>query len=288
MCPNIGVTDTKNALVTGANSGIGLETARELARRGFHTILLCRSEERAAAAKADIDASVPDSSTEIVLCDLGLQADVRRAAAEVGERIHHLDLLVNNAGITIRSRTETAEGHDTMLAVNHLGPFLLTNLLRPLLDAAPSARIVNLASEAHKLGKLDLDDLEATGGYGLLGFPRYGETKLMNVLFTRELARRLSGTQITANAVHPGAVRTNLGAPPWPIGPLLGLFFLSPQKGARTSLAAATDPAYADVSGSYFVKEKPADDKLSKAARDDKAATALWKRSAELVGLSKA
>ena len=169
-----------------------------------------------------------------------------------------------------------------MLAVNHLGPFLLTNLLLPLLEAAPPARIVNVASDAHKFGRLDLDDLQATRGYGFLGFPRYGETKLMNILFTRELARRLAGTTVTANAVHPGAVRTNLGQPARrSSGPLVGLFFLSAEEGARTSLAAATDPSFADVNGSYFVKEKPADDKLTKGARDDRAAARLWKLSAE-------
>ena len=279
------MTSARTALVTGANSGIGLETARGLARDGFRTLLLCRDANRAAAAKADIDASVAGAETEIVLCDLALQADIRRAVDDIGSRLETLDVLVNNAGVTLRSRTETDEGVDAMLAINHLAPFLLTGLLLPLLQAAPSARIVNVASDAHKMAKLDLDDLQATRGYGLFGFPRYAETKLMNILFTRELARRLGTTGITANSVHPGSVRTNLGSPPWLIKQFLGVFFLSPEQGARTSLAAATDPAFADVSGSYFVKEKPADDKLSRAARDDRAAAKLWRLSAELVGL---
>ena len=279
------MTAPRTALVTGANSGIGLETARGLARAGYRTLLLCRNGERAAAAKADIDASVPGADTEVVLCDLGLQADIRRTVPEIGTHLDSLDVLVNNAGVFLRSRAETAEGIETMLAVNHLGPFLLTNLLLPLLRQAPAARIVNVASDAHKFGRLRLDDLQATRGYGLLGFPRYGETKLMNILFTRELARHLAGSTVTANAVHPGTVHTNLGAPPAPLQALVGLFSLSAEKGARTSLAAAIEPAYADVNGSYFVKEKPADDKLSKAARDDKAAARLWKLSAELTNL---
>ena len=279
------MSNRPTAVVTGANSGIGLETARGLVRAGHRTFLLCRDEEKAVEAKTDIDESVPGAETHIVLCDLALQSEIRRAAEEIEAEVDSLDVLVNNAGITIRSRAETDEGIDVMLAVNHLAPFLLTELLLPMLEAAPSARIVNLSSDAHKMARLDLDDLQATGGYGLLGWPRYCETKLMSVLFTRELARRLTHTRITANAVHPGAVRTNLGAPPAIVRAVLGLFFLSPEEGARTTLAAAIDPSYADVTGSYFVKEEPADDQLSKAARDDRAAERLWNLSAELVGL---
>ena len=275
----------RTAIVTGANSGIGLETARGLARLGHRTLLLCRDERRARDAKADIDSSVAGAETEIVLCDLGLQADVRRAAAELRDRLDHLDVLVNNAGVTIRSRAETAEGVDVMLAVNHLGPFLLTHELLPLLQAAPSARIVNVASDAHKIGTVRLDDLQAEGGYGLLGFPRYADTKLMNILFTRELARRLEGSTVTANVVHPGAVSTNLGKPPAPIRAVVGLFALSAKDGAATSIAAATDPSFANVSGSYFVRSRPADHKLADRAKDDALAKRLWEASAELVGI---
>jgi len=279
------VTSRPTAVVTGANSGIGLETARGLARAGYRTFLLCRNEDRAADAKADIDGSVPDSETEVVLCDLALQANIRRAVATIEAEVDSLDVLVNNAGITIRSREETDEGIDVMLAVNHLAPFLLTDLLLPLLEAAPSARIVNLSSDAHKMARLDLDDLQATRGYGLLGWQRYCETKLMNVLFTRELARRLTHTNVTANAVHPGAVRTNLGAPPAILRAVLGLVFKSPEEGARTTLATAIHPSFADVTGSYFVKQKPADDQLSSAARNDRAAERLWTLSTDLVDL---
>ena len=275
----------KTAVVTGANSGIGLETARGLAAAGYHVVLVCRNADRAAAARADIDRSLSDASTEIVLADLGLQADVRRAAAEINDRLPRLDVLVNNAGVTLRSRQTTSEGHDAMLAVNHLGPFLLTNLLLPLLRASAPSRVVTVASDAHKVGRLHLDDLEATRGYGFFGFPRYGETKLMNILFTRELARRLEGSGVTANAVHPGAVHTNLGAPPSFLHPILGLAMRSPQDGARTSLVVATDPALAGVTGTYFANGKAADRRLSRQARDDDLAGQLWVRSAALVGL---
>ena len=275
------------ALVTGANSGIGLETARGLARAGFQVMLLCRDEGRARAAKADIDASVPGAMTEIVLADLGEQASVRAAAASLLGRLDRLDVLVNNAGLTVRGRAhqESADGHELMLAVNHLGPFLLTNLLLPLLERTAPSRIVNVASDAHRWGKLRLDDLEATRGYGFLSFPRYGETKLMNLLFTAELARRLEGTGVTVNALHPGTVATNIGNPPRLLKRITGVFFKSPEQGAATSLYLATSPEVAGVSGGYFADSKPHDDKRSQQARDAALAAALWDRSAELVGL---
>jgi NAD(P)-dependent dehydrogenase (short-subunit alcohol dehydrogenase family) len=276
---------TKTAVVTGANAGIGLETARGLARAGYHVVLLCRSAHRAEVAKADIDASVEGASTEIVLADLGLQAAVRGASEELTRRLDGLDVLVNNAGISVRRRERTAEGHDVMLAVNHLGPFLLTRLLLPLLHARASARIVNVSSEAHRIARLHLDDLECERrGYGVLGLPRYGETKLMNILFTRELARRLADTGVTTNAVHPGAVSTNLGVPPAALASLLRRFMKTPEQGAFTSLVVATDPELDGVSGAYFVDSKRADDRLSRAARDATAARELWDRSDAMVG----
>jgi NAD(P)-dependent dehydrogenase (short-subunit alcohol dehydrogenase family) len=274
------------ALVTGANSGIGLATAAGLARHGMRTVMLCRSRERAEAAQAQILRELPSADLELVLCDLGVQDDVRRAAAEIGERFDRLDVLVNNAALELRRPERSVDGIDLLLAVNHLGPFLLTNLLLPLLRESAPARIVTVASDAHKFRRLDLGDLQAERrGYGVLGLPRYGETKLMNILFTRELARRLEGSGVTANAVHPGTVRTNLGAPPPPIKQIVGLFSRSPEAGAKTSLAAAIDPAFADVSGSYLVRSAVADGKLNRQARDDELARRLWDVSEELVGL---
>ena len=272
------------AVVTGANSGIGLETARELARVGHRVFLVCRNPAKAAEAMDDIRASVPDADLELVLADLGLQADVRRAADQLAEHAPRIDLLVNNAGMTIRRPERTAEGVDTMLAVNHLGPFLLTTLLLPQLEAAAPSRIVTVASDAHKMGRPNLDDMEDPSSYGFLGFPRYGTTKLWNILFTRELARRLEGTGVVANCVHPGAVRTNIGDPPGWLRFLLKPFFLTPADGAKTTLAAALDPAYAEVSGRYFVKERIADDRLTDDARDDAVAAELWARTEALVG----
>ena len=279
-------TPVKTAVVTGANSGIGLETARGLASSGHRVLMLCRSAERAEAARADIDASVPGALTEVVLIDLGDTDSVRAAAAEVTARLDRLDVLVNNAGITLRgARQVNAAGHDLMWATNHLGPFLLTNLLLPLLHASAPARVVNVASAAHRWGRIDFDDIEATRGYGWMSFPRYGETKLMNVLFTRSLARRLEGTGVTANCLHPGAVATGIGGPGKVVSAVTRVVLSSPTRGASTSLTVATDPGLADVSGHYFARSRLADRKLAKRALDDDVAERLWDVSAEAVGL---
>jgi NAD(P)-dependent dehydrogenase (short-subunit alcohol dehydrogenase family) len=271
------------AIVTGANSGIGLETARGLAASGFRVVMVCRDAGRAAAAKAGIDASVGAERTEVVLCDLSEMASVRAAAAELEQRIEHLDVLVNNAGLTLRKREVTSAGYDKMLATNHLGPFLLTTLLLPLLERSAPSRIVNVASDAHRWGRIHFDDLQATRGYGFMSFPHYGETKLMNVLFTRELARRLEGTGVTANCLHPGAVATNIGAPPKPVAAITKLILKSPEQGARASLMLARDDVGATSSGSYFHHRGNRDRKLSSRARDDELARRLWAVSEELV-----
>ena len=222
---------------------------------------------------------------EIVLADLSRMDQVRAAAATMEQRLDRLDVLVNNAGVVARRREMTPDGLDLALATNHLGPFVLTNQLLPLLRTSAPSRVVNVASEAHKFGKLRLDDLQATRGYGLLGMRRYGETKLMNILFTRELARRLGGTGVTVNAVHPGAVATNLGEPPKVLAAVLSRFMRTPEQGAATSVMVATDPSLADVTGGYFMNEERADGKLSDQSRDDDLARELWERSEELTGL---
>ncbi len=280
--------DRPTALVTGATSGIGLETARGLAREGFHVVLLGRSAARGAAARADIERSVPGASTDLVLADLGEQSQVRAVAADLLERLDRLDVLVNNAALAIRRtpKHRTAEGHDPLLAVNHLGPFLLTLLLLPLLERSAPSRIVTVASDAHRVGRIDLAALDHPRTYGILGFRRYGSTKLMNILFTRELARRLQGTGVTANSVHPGSVATNLGGPGRAVSAVTRRILLSPEEGAATTLHVATAPEGASTTGTYFVRSAPADHALSRRARDDDLAARLWAASEELVGLA--
>lgn len=268
---------TKTVLITGANSGIGLETTRALAARGFRTLMLCRNEAKAAAAVAEIHRTNPDAVLEVVPCDLSLQSSVRAAAVDVLGRTDRLDVLVNNAGVVARTMARTAEDHDVMLATNQLGPFLLTELLRPLLVTSAPARIVNVASDAHRFAKtVDLDHLDTPRSYGFLSFRRYGETKLMNILWTRELARRLGDTGVTANAVHPGAVRSNLGNPNRWQAALVHPFMKTAEEGARTSVLLATDPLVDGVTGGYWAKSKPADGKLTSAAQDDDLAARLW------------
>jgi NAD(P)-dependent dehydrogenase (short-subunit alcohol dehydrogenase family) len=278
------MSDVRSAVVTGASGGIGLETSRELARRDYHVVLLCRNPQKADDARVEIESTVPEASLDIVLADLSRMDQVRAAATEIEQRLERLDVLVNNAAVQARRRTSTPEGLDLLLATNHLGPFLLTNLLLPLLRKSAPSRIVNVASEAHKFGKLRLDDLQATRGYGPLGMRRYGETKLMNILFTRELARRLDGTGVTVNAVHPGSVATNLGNPPKIIAGLSSRFLRTPAQGAVTSVVVATDPSLEGVTGGYFMNGKQADNKLNRQARDDELARALWERSEQLTG----
>jgi NAD(P)-dependent dehydrogenase (short-subunit alcohol dehydrogenase family) len=274
---------TKTVLITGANSGIGLETTRALAAAGWRTLMLCRNEVRADAAVADIRRTTPDATLEVVVGDLGLQSSVRTAAAEVAARTDRIDVLVNNAGIHTRTVERTAEDHDVMLATNQLGPFLLTELLRPLLAAAGSARVVTVASDAHRFARtVDLEHLDAPRSYGVLGFRRYGETKLMNILWTRELARRLGGTGITANSLHPGGVQSNLGNPTSWQRALVKPFMLTAEQGARTSVFLATDPSIEGVTGGYWAKCARVDDKRSRAARDDALADRLWTACAAL------
>lgn len=279
----------RTAVVTGANAGIGLETARGIAAAGLRTVLLCRNAERAEAARADIAASVPGADLDVVLADLGSQVQVRRAAAELEGRYDALHVLVNNAGVILKERSRTDEGHDAYLATNHLGPFLLTNLLLPLLERGAPSRIVTLTSSSQKHARLHLDDLECERrGYGPFGMARYAETKLMNVLFTRELARRLRGTGVTATCVHPGNVATTILPMPAKLASFGARFVSTPAEGAATSLVAALDPAHEGRSGTYFTKGQPADRKLGTLARRDDLARELWDRSAELVGLDPA
>jgi NAD(P)-dependent dehydrogenase (short-subunit alcohol dehydrogenase family) len=277
----------KTVVVTGGNSGIGLETAAALGAMGARVVITARDKSRGEAAVAKITGSGSAGSVELAVFDLGDLHSVRTGASELIDRCPRLDVLINNAGLILTSRAESVDGFEATFAINHLGPFLLTTLLLPRLIESAPARIINVASTAHNQSRkgIPFDDLQSTGRYG--GMRVYGETKLANILFANELARRFEGQGITANSLHPGTVRTGYGADGdakglLALGILIGKpFFLSPQKGARTSVYLASSPEVEGVSGWYFVKCRAKSPR--KWARDPEAARRLWDVSEELV-----
>jgi retinol dehydrogenase-12 len=276
----------KVCLVTGASSGIGLETARGLAEKGATVVLLVRSRERGEAAIAEIRRGVPDAPLHLVLGDLYAMAEVRRAAADFQSRWNRLDVLVHNAGLIHKTRELTVDGFERTFALNHLAPFLLTYELRELLQRSAPARAVTVASLAHKWGALDFDDLQAERGFREM--TAYGNSKLCNILFSNELARRLAGTGVTSNSLHPGTVRTNFGQSGgfWlRLGTTVAApFFLSAAQGARTSIYLASSAEVEGVTGKYFDKCKAVTPR--RAALNAEVARRLWDVSAKLVGIT--
>jgi NAD(P)-dependent dehydrogenase (short-subunit alcohol dehydrogenase family) len=277
----------KTVVVTGGNSGIGRETAVGLAGAGARVLVTARDRARGEAAVEDIARRARSGQVELVVFDLASLASVRAGAAEILERCERLDVLVNNAGIVLSERQLTPDGLEATFAVNHLGPFLLTELLLDRLKASAPSRIVNVASTAHKGAPrgLDFDDLQSERRYRAM--PAYSRSKLANIYFTTELAKRLAGTGVTANCLHPGTVATGYGRDGDTRGVFaFGLrvikpFILTPEQGARTSVYLASSPEVAEVSGRYFVRCRPRTP--SKAAQDGEAAAQLWEASEKLV-----
>jgi NAD(P)-dependent dehydrogenase (short-subunit alcohol dehydrogenase family) len=282
----------KTVVVTGGNSGIGFETAAALAAMGARVLVTARDADKGRAAVAAIGqrAGAAGGPVQLVVFDLGDLDSVRRGAAEVLDQAPRLDVLINNAGLVLTERTLTVDGFEATFAINHLGPFLFTNLLLDRIRESAPSRIVNVASTAHSAARkgIPFDDLQSERRYR--GMRVYGQSKLANMLFTIELARRLEGSGVTANSLHPGTVRTGYGADGDARGLLaVGIkiaapFFLSPAKGARTSIYLASAPEVDGVSGEYFVKAKPR--KPRKQALDADAARRLWQVSEQLVGLT--
>lgn len=279
----------KTALVTGASSGIGLVTARELARRGARVVLVARNPDKAERARAAIQFAVPEAQLEVRLVDLSLLANVRSLAAEMQRDHSRLDILVNNAGIMPGPLTITEEGHELSWATNHLAVFALTNLLLPLLSEAEAGRIVTVASEAHWLGEIEPLQEARNNPEKYSWLTAYADSKLANILFTNELAHRLELTNVTANCLHPGLVDTGLVHPGsswgmkalwWPAKP----FMISPEQGARTSLYLATSPEVARVSGAYFKNQRPG--RCSSRSQSRTEAARLWRISEEETGVS--
>ena len=277
----------KVCAVTGANSGIGKETALALAHMGAAVLLVCRNEARGTSALEDIKAQTGNDAVSLVVADFSSQQQVREAAAAIQEKCDRLDVLVNNAGVTPWERRETAEnGLELVFAVNHLAPFLLTNLLLDRLKASAPARVVTVSSGAHRRVSLNFDDLQNEQRY--VPFDVYSQSKLANVYFTYELARRLEGTGVTANCLHPGVVSTALFRH---LPPLLGFavklarpLLLTPAQGADTAIYLAAAPVVADVSGRYFERREAVES--SPISHDDGAARRLWEVSEALTAES--
>ncbi|MFY0525056.1 SDR family oxidoreductase [Archangium gephyra] len=275
----------KTVVVTGANSGVGLATATELARRGATVVMVCRSPERGEQALKEARQRSGSDKLELMRCDLGSLESIRTFAREFQARHSALDVLINNAGVITTKRETTRDGFESQLGVNHLGHFLLTNLLLEQLRRAPQGRIINVSSGAHKTGAIHWEDPHLTQGFGV--WKAYSQSKLANILFTKALAERLRGTAITANSLHPGAVGTSLGVDRQtgfgkPIMKFLGLFFLTPEQGAETSVYLAASDEVTSVSGEYFYKKKRAP--VSKRAQDRELAERLWTWSEKQVG----
>ncbi len=271
----------RTVLVTGASAGIGRATAAQLASMGARVLLASRSRERGEAARAWIAGRSPGASTELLVADLASQDGVRSLAAQTLAASDRLDVLINNAGVFTRGYQATADGLETQFSVNHLAPFLLTNLLRERLVESSPARVITVSSEAHKRGRIDFDDLQGKARYN--GLKAYAQSKLANLLFNRELARRLGGTGVTSNALHPGVVATNLLFDSFRPLKLLRPLLRTPEQAARTTICLAAAPALERLTGLYFIDCEPA--RPSVAARDDAAARRLWQISAELTGL---
>ncbi len=277
----------KTCLITGATSGIGRVTARELAGQGAHVVLVGRNRERCDGAVASIRQETGNDDVEALVADLAQLSEVRRLAGEFRERYDRLHVLINNAGALFAPRLETAEGIERTWALNHLAYFLLTNLLIDPLKAAAPSRVVCVASDAHRtVSGLDWEDLEGRRRYQ--PFRAYSQSKLANILFARELARRLEGTGVTANALHPGFVATNFFTGNGWLGVAMRLgaavFAIQPEKGAETSIYLASSPEVEGISGRYF--EKCRDARPSKAALDDDAARRLWDVSMQTTDLA--
>ncbi len=272
----------KVAVVTGATSGIGEATARGLAALGATVVVVGRTEERGRATVERIRAGSEAPEPHLLLADLSRQADVRALARQLADGFDRLDVLINNAGVDVGKRSVTPDGLELTFAVNYLAPFLLTNLLTDVLEASAPARIVNVASSAYRGGKIDFDDLQSERRFGQRA---YNNSKLALVLFTNELARRIAGTGVTANCVDPGFVRTGLGSTMAPgyrlAGALMWPFMTTPERGARTSVFAASSPDLTDVTGAYLKRQRRVD--TGAKTQDRATAQRLWQVSEDLV-----
>jgi retinol dehydrogenase 12 len=276
----------KVCLVTGATSGIGEAAAKELAQRGATVIVVGRNEKKCAATVTQIRQQTGNAQVEFMLADFSSLKEIRALAEQYRKRYSRLDILMNNAGVFNMQRQQSVDGFELTFAVNHLGYFLLTNLLLDLIVASAPSRIINISSALHTRAPLDFDDLQNQRNYGI-GMDAYGKSKLANILFTYELARRLQGKHVTVNAVHPGMVATNFAANNGGMGKIARAFMnlgsISIAEGAATMVYLATSPEVEGITGKYWVKKK--ERKSSSASYDEQAQKKLWQVSEELVKL---
>ncbi|MGB3810883.1 MAG: SDR family oxidoreductase [Parvibaculum sp.] len=275
----------KTVVITGATSGIGEVAACRLAAAGARIVLVARDERRAAATLAKLNGIAPGAGHKFHLGDLSRISEMKRLGAEIAAAEPRIDVLVNNAGAMFNSRKLTEDGLEFTFATNHVAYFVLTDALRGSLAASGAARVVSTASDAHRGAKLDFDDLQSAQAYS--GFKVYGRSKLCNILWTRELARRWAGSGITANCLHPGFVATRFGDQSGgmlqPLFSVAKLFAISPEKGAETIVYLASSPEVEGVSGGYFYKCRPATP--TREAQDDASAKRLWGETARLTGV---
>jgi retinol dehydrogenase-12 len=275
----------KRVVITGATNGIGLAAAKAMAAQGAAVTMVGRSPERTAEAVAAVEEAAPGAQVDALIADLSLQSEVSRLAALLADRPERIDVLVNNAGAMFGHRQVTSEGIEATWALNHLAPFLLTNLLLERLKSNPPARIVTTASDAHKREHLPFDDLMVERSYK--GFRRYGQTKLANIAFTSELARRLEGSGVTANCYHPGLVNTgfnhNNSKGASVMMTLIKPFAATPEKGADTLVWLALSPEAAAENGGYFFARKRMSP--STEAQDPEVWRRLWEVSRQETGL---
>src|ERR1700687_3859375 len=272
--------DGKVVMVTGANSGMGKEISLGLARLGAMLVMVSRDRQRGESARAEVEQQTGNGTVELMVADLSSQQSIRRLVEDFGARHDRLHVLVNNAGMSNQSRTETVDGLETVFATNHLGPFLLTNLLLPMLTPGAPARIVTVSSGAQAMGKIDFDDLQSLRGDSEIRV--YNASKVANILFTYELARRIAGTGVTANAVEPGFVKTNLKVPfPYSI---FSFMRGKAVDGAKPSVFLASSPEVEGVSGKFF-NNKGVPMQSTKSSYDEVIARRLWEVSAELTHL---
>ncbi len=270
----------KVCVVTGATAGIGKETALALAKMGTTVVIVARDAAKASRTADEIEKVAPGAKVDVVLADFARLDAVSAAAREIGARYRAVNVLVNNAGLAMKHRTLSADGYELTFAVNHLAPFLFTRELLPLLQAGAPARIVNVASAAEAHGPVDFDDLQSEKNYR--GFRVYGKTKLMNVLFTYELAQRLANSGVTVNCLHPGAVATDLLRKlPWLLYTIISPLLLTPEAGAQTQIFLASSPSVEGVSGGYYVKRKAV--RSSRRSYDVAARKRLWDVSEALL-----